>query len=170
MLKDSAVSVNAVSWAPFHHVGCQAGEASVARLATGGADNAVRVYKRVGGTGEWALDANGLLAGHSDWVRDVAWAPSSGMPVNVLASGGQDGKVFIWRQAAEGGEWTKAPLPTFPAPVWRVSWSVTGNLLAVSCGDNSATLWKETLTGEWEQVSDITPAGVAPAAAAAGTS
>jgi protein transport protein SEC13 len=87
----------------------------------------------------------------------------------MLASAGEDKKVFIWRQAAAGGEWVKQALPTFAAPVWRVSWSVTGNLLAVSCGDNSASLWKETLTGAWEQVSDITPDAALPAPVAAGS-
>lgn len=26
------------------------------------------------------------LEGHSDWVRDVAWAPSIGLPRNIIAS------------------------------------------------------------------------------------
>ena len=46
-------------------------------------------------------------------------------------------------------------LPPFPAPVWRLSWSITGRLLAVSCGDNSVTLWKEDLSGTWQQVSNV---------------
>lgn len=39
--------------------------------------------------------------------------------------------------------------------VWRVSWSLSGNVLAVSTGDNKVTLWKETLKGEWEKVSTV---------------
>ena len=38
-------------------------------------------------------------------------------------------------------------------PVWRVSWSMTGNILAVSDGNNAVTLWKETIDGIWQQVS-----------------
>lgn len=30
-----------------------------------------------------------VLAGHSDWVRDVAWAPNLGLPLNTIASGSQ---------------------------------------------------------------------------------
>jgi protein transport protein SEC13 len=30
-----------------------------------------------------------------------------------------------------------------------VSWSVTGNVLAVSSGDHKVTLWKETLDKKW---------------------
>ncbi|TFY73087.1 hypothetical protein EWM64_g10925, partial [Hericium alpestre] len=38
----------------------------------------------------------------------------------------------------------------FPDVVWRVSWSLAGNILAVSCGDGKVTLWKENLKGVWE--------------------
>jgi protein transport protein SEC13 len=34
-----------------------------------------------------------------------------------------------------------------------VSWSVTGNLLAVSSGDSTVTLWKESLDHEWQCIS-----------------
>jgi protein transport protein SEC13 len=37
--------------------------------------------------------------------------------------------------------------------VWRVSWSVFGNVLAVADGSNTVTLWKEAVDGEWAQVS-----------------
>ena len=30
-----------------------------------------------------------MLAGHSDWVRDVAWAPNLGLPFNTIASASQ---------------------------------------------------------------------------------
>ena len=30
-----------------------------------------------------------------------------------------------------------------------------GSLLAVSCGDNTVTLWKEELDGQWCQVSNV---------------
>ena len=34
--------------------------------------------------GEWVAEQK--LEGHSDWVRDVAWAPSIGLPRSVIAS------------------------------------------------------------------------------------
>ena len=43
----------------------------------------------------------------------------------------------------------------FPDVVWRVSWSLAGNILAVSCGDGKVSLWKENLRGVWECVSDM---------------
>lgn len=39
-----------------------------------------------------------------------------------------------------------------------MSWSLAGNLLAVSCGDNKITLWKEALNGDWMQVGDVNQA------------
>ena len=30
-----------------------------------------------------------MAGGHSDWVRDVAWAPSLGLPFHTIASAGQ---------------------------------------------------------------------------------
>jgi protein transport protein SEC13 len=44
----------------------------------------------------------------------------------------------------------------FEAVLWRVSWSLSGNILAVSGGDNKVTLWKEDLRGEWELVREVT--------------
>lgn len=40
------------------------------------------------------------------------------------------------------------------APVWRVSWSVTGSVLSVSDSSGGVTLWKEALDGEWQQLSN----------------
>lgn len=93
------------------------------------------------------------LDGHTDWVRDVAWAPSI-LPKSYIASGSQDKNVIIWTADSPSGPWTKKVLP-MENVVWRVSWSLSGNVLAVSTGDNKVTLWKETLKGEWEKVSSV---------------
>lgn len=55
--------------------------------------------------GLWEEEAGGPLGGHSDWVRDVAWAPSLGLPRTTLASAGQDGQVCwgVNRQRGGGG-------------------------------------------------------------------
>ena len=94
-----------------------------------------------------------LAPGHADWVRDVAWAPNLGMPKNTIASAGQDGKVLIWTQSEPAGPWAPTLLCDFGAPVWRVSWSVFGNVLAVADATNAVTLWKEAVDGQWAQVS-----------------
>lgn len=54
-----------------------------------------------------------------------------------------------WRHA---GGWDRHLLHDFGAPVWRVSWSVSGGLLSVSDANNAVTLWKEAADGQWQQV------------------
>lgn len=73
-------------------------------------------------------------------MRDVAWAPSIGIGRAYLASAGQDKVVKIWTQDSPTSEWQCAALepepgkPYFGDVVWRVSWSISGNVLAVSSG------------------------------------
>ena len=39
------------------------------------------------------------------------------------------------------------------AGLWRVSWSVSGGILAVSDGNNNVTLWKEQMDSKWQKLS-----------------
>ena len=66
----------------------------------------------------------------------------------------QDKKVVIWTYDSTNAQWTQQEL-AFGCAVWRVSWSVTGNILAVSGGDNLVTLWKQNLLGHWEQLGQL---------------
>lgn len=90
-----------------------------------------------------------------DWVRDVAWAPNSAVPYNLIASCSEDRSVWIWKQKERDGEWTVSQVQVFDAPVWRVSWSTTGNILAISSGDHKVTLWKQTVDETWAQISTV---------------
>jgi protein transport protein SEC13 len=200
-LADCPMGVNAVSWAPvgayFDPTNAAAaaaaavanateGEPAAAageapRLVTAGCDNQIRFWvgpmdgQQQGG--EWTLDASqceqeeGSLQ-HTDWVRDVAWAPLTLPNHNTVASCSEDGTVLIWTQkiVESGGATTADDVPTtaaslypwkatllhrFDEPVWRVSWSVTGHLLAVSSGDSNVTLWKKATVqneNKWVQV------------------
>lgn len=90
------------------------------------------------------------LSGHTDWVRDVAWSPSTIMAKSYIASCSQDKTVRIWTNTPDQPNEWKAIELTFDAVLWRVSWSLNGNVLAVSGGDNKVSLWKEDLNGEWK--------------------
>ncbi|GAA95734.1 hypothetical protein E5Q_02391 [Mixia osmundae IAM 14324] len=179
------IGCNAVSWAPATMPGsliqpqsaalapqAQNGQAgpggvsSVRRFASGGCDGFVKIWGWRDDTKTWAEEE--VLEGHTDWVRDVAWAPNIGMPKSYLASAGQDKQVFIHIQDRPGAPWTRTQLDpstaagatsTIPGQfadvVWRVSWSIAGQVLAVSGGDGVVTLWKESLKGSWECVSDV---------------
>jgi protein transport protein SEC13 len=93
--------------------------------------------------------------GGAEWARDVAWCPA-GVPLEgggegqLLAACSDGGRVLLWRSS--DGFAAPAALPPFGHPVWRLSWSPTGRLLAVTCGDNSVTLWKEDVAGTWMSV------------------
>lgn len=171
-MADGKQGALAVTWAPHTHLGASlAGRTSV-RLATAGCDERVRVWVRTDG-GEWREDEEGLLEGpHKRWVRDAAWAPATGLPVNQLASCSEDGKVVVWEQKRAGGRWEPTVVRDFGAPVWRVSWSLTGGILAASSGDPTGeatvTLFKQTLLGDWAEIkaADATVAAAEPAASA----
>nr|XP_009679424.1 PREDICTED: LOW QUALITY PROTEIN: protein SEC13 homolog [Struthio camelus australis] len=152
------IGCNAVSWAPAVVPGSLIEQPSgqkpnyIKRFASGGCDNLVKIWKEE--DGQWKEEQK--LEAHSDWVRDVAWAPSIGLPTSTIASCSQDGRVFIWTcDDASGNSWSPKLLHKFTDVVWHVSWSITANILAVSGGDNKVTLWKESVDGLWACISDV---------------
>lgn len=152
------VGVTSVSWAPSTAPGALVGSGfldPVQKLCSGGCDNTVKVWKLYNGI--WKMDCFPALQMHTDWVRDVAWAPNLGLPKSTIASASEDGKVIIWTVAREGDQWEGKVLHDFKTPVYRVSWSLTGNILAVADGNNNVTLWEEAVDGEWQQVTSVGP-------------
>lgn len=158
-----AVGVNSVSWAPAVSPASLISSASpaqqVKRFVSGGCDNKVIIWRFAEQENAWKAEET--LQYHTDWVRDVAWAPNIGLPSSTIASCSQDGTVVVWTETFEGGSssWSKKVLTKMNDVVWRVSWSITGNILAVSGGDNKVTLWKESTTGEWRCISQIDEEG-----------
>jgi len=156
----NAGGVNAVSWAPsiapmslLRAPGAAPAGAATKQFAAACCDGTIRIIAQDEVTKAWKLSAT-LAGGHSDWVRDVAWAPAIGSTVATMASCGQDCTVVIWtKPATPGSEWTHKTLSKFDEVVWRVSWSPSGNTLSVACGDNTVSLWRESLEShEWERV------------------
>lgn len=188
------IGVNSVSWAPSiapssliapstaNNSNGSSSSPYVKKFATGGCDGLVKIWAFNETSKTWSVEET--LEGHTDWVRDVKFAPGIGLPRLYLASAGQDKTVVIWTKddnpsSGSSGPWQKkllnpapylsqtpagpiGPQPSplqenkFPDVVWRVNWSVTGNVLAVSAGDGKVTLWKENIKGgEWECVSEL---------------
>lgn len=154
------IGCNAVSWAPAIAPGGGEdplrpgqGLGMLKQFATGGCDNLVKIWKYLEQEKEWVEDQK--LEAHSDWVRDVAWAPGVTHRRSTIASCSQDCRVILWTCSADNSSsWTHQLLSTFDDVIWLVSWSVTGSMLAVSGGDNNVTLWKETSDGSWACISD----------------
>lgn len=153
------LGVNSVSWAPATTPGSIVssapgpGATGNRRFVTGGSDNQIKIWTFDPATQSYKQEGE-ALTGHSDWVRDVAWSPTV-LQKSYIASASQDKTVRIWTSdQSSGGQWASKVL-NFEAPVWRVSWSLSGNVLAVSCADNKVSLWQENLRGEWELVKSI---------------
>jgi len=163
MFPAHGLGVNSVSWAPSVLPGqltsAQApGQQTQPqrRFVTGGSDNLVKLWSFNPTTASY--DNTTTLKGHSDWVRDVAWSPTP-LSKQYIASASQDHTVRIWTLPAgadvgDAGAWKSEEL-NFEVVVWRASWSMAGNVLAVSGGDNRVSLWKEKLKGGWECVKTI---------------
>ncbi|KAI9295955.1 WD40 repeat-like protein [Neoconidiobolus thromboides FSU 785] len=156
-----AIGCNAISWAPPTLAGSLTQStvnksAALMRFATAGCDNLVKIWTWKEDLLIWKEEEE-VLDGHTDWVRDIAWAPSIGFNQNILASCSQDKTVLIWTQNGSNNKWNKTVLKSEPFPdvVWRLSWSQSGNILAVSCGNNTVSLWKQNLNGEWETFSEL---------------
>lgn len=149
-----ALGVTSVSWAPFQAgaTGEGGGGTMPNYLVSGGCDNCVRIWAQNDKTATWAEVC--CLEGHTDWVRDVAWAPGAWVPKNTIASCSQDGTVIVWTLGDASQDWQKHVVQQVDVPVWSVSWSLTGDILACSDGNNNVNLWKEALDGEWQKLSD----------------
>ncbi|MGV4987003.1 WD40 repeat domain-containing protein [Streptomyces sp. NRAIS3] len=94
------------------------------RLATGGNDGLIHLWRLDDGTAEKLA----TLAGHDGSVRTLAWTPDGGR----LASGAEDGVVAVWDTTTgervatpqQGRRWVNA-----------VAWSPDGRSLAAAGGD-----------------------------------
>ncbi|KAJ9599641.1 hypothetical protein L9F63_026510 [Diploptera punctata] len=142
------IGCNAVSWCPATSPNPAFDASSVGRSPV-----LVKrlIWKEEGD--RWVEEAK--LDVHSDWVRDVAWAPSIGLPRSIIASCSQDRRVIIWASDDNVYLGNKGDAHILIDGVWNVSWSLTGNILAVSGGDNKVSLWRENNEGQWTCISEV---------------
>ncbi|ETK80622.1 hypothetical protein F441_14058 [Phytophthora nicotianae CJ01A1] len=165
---EEGMGCTSVSWAPYNSLGSQGAQGPIQRVVTGSCNHAVTIWQFITtpqedgnpGNSYWEV-VNTPLYGHNDWVRDVVWAPNVGIPANVIASGSDDHTVRVWTQDEADGEWASHVVHTFRAPVYRLSWSLTGSVLSVAAGDDEVTFWKQQSHHEWTQMSSVTDQGAA---------
>jgi WD40 repeat protein len=98
-----------------------------ARLATAGADGAVRL---------WDTDGGGVatMSGHTGAVVELAWAGSA----KLLASAGADKTVRIWDGETGAIRWT---LTGHTAEILALAWTADGTKLASASKDGTARIW-----------------------------
>jgi len=155
--------VNGISWCPSVGSGAlstlsknsMGGATTTSRkFASCGCDHVVKIWQWNFQDSQWNTIAT--LSGHTDWVRDVAWAPIPGASSHALvASCSEDKNVLIWKE--RGGKWKQSAQIKFSDRVWSVSWSELGNILAVASGESQVQLFKEGVDGKWHDVSKVNP-------------
>lgn len=146
--------VNAISWAPAKPIGSNNGiiEYAPKRLVSGGNDNLVKVWKCSDDGKSFMLDET--LQQHTDWVRDVAWAPCDRFGYTAIASCGVDRRLVVWKcQDLQKKNWEAHVLYTFDDIIWHVSWSLCGSTLAVAGAENKVSLWQERVQNKWMEIS-----------------
>ncbi|KAI8986310.1 WD40 repeat-like protein [Trametes punicea] len=105
-------------------------------------------------------------------VTSVSWAPSCGRSYHLVATGGRDGHVRIWRvkpptpsedldgEEADGdaGGWSASIVGDFDdhkSAVGRVEWNITGTILSSAGNDGRVRLWKMTAGNVWRPAGHI---------------
>ncbi|XP_026192526.1 protein transport protein SEC13, partial [Cyclospora cayetanensis] len=177
--------VLAVAWAPIGAPGASGGNSRMESLlmASGGGDNNVRLWS-LDASQQWTELPPMEGEGHSDWVRDIAFRPQGAssfvLPgALLLASCSEDKTVKLWLgeppsqqlQEQQDSQQLVTPAPSqykwhllqtlvLDAPAWRLSWSQSGALLAVACGNSAVLLLKENVHGTWELVADLAESNV----------
>ncbi|KAF8509061.1 WD40-repeat-containing domain protein [Hysterangium stoloniferum] len=110
-------------------------------------------------------------------VTTVAWAPSCGRSYHLIATGGRDGRVKIWKVrspekdkeeesesddgrgvAAVAAGWSAGLVADFNdhnGPIGRVAWNVTGTVLTSAGNDGCVRLWRSTYGNVWRAMGSL---------------
>ncbi len=121
------------------------------RLATGGGDNSVRIWKVEGEGEDRRVEYLSTLAKHSQAVNVVRWAPKG----ETLASAGDDGNVILWvpsethnpttfgNEGIEDKEtWrTKHMFRPTGSEIYDLAWSPDATYFIIGSMDNVARIY-----------------------------
>ncbi|XP_021006826.1 nucleoporin SEH1 isoform X2 [Mus caroli] len=96
----------------------------------------------------------------TDPVHDIAFAPNLGRSFHILAVATKDVRIFtlkpLRKELTSSGGPTKfeihvvAQFDNHNSQVWRVSWNITGTVLASSGDDGCVRLWKANYMDNWK--------------------
>lgn len=156
------MGINAVAWAPLVNLEDLASQSNYdkfkghLRLASASCDTFVKIWKYDTTLKKWECEDK--LQQHTEWVRDVAWCPSIGNNYDLIATCSEDQTVVLWKYYGKE-KMESEVLKKYEGPVWRVSWSLTGNMLSVSAANNNSEveveIFEENEVGKWELLSSV---------------
>ncbi|KAI0018565.1 WD40 repeat-like protein [Xylariomycetidae sp. FL0641] len=134
------------------------------RLATGGGDNSVRIWKVEADGEERRVTYLSTLAKHTQAVNVVRWAPRGG----ILASAGDDGNIILWVPSevhipnafgSEGLEdketWrAKHMFRTNGSEIYDLAWSPDAQFFIIGCMDNVARIYNAATGAVVRQIAE----------------
>jgi len=158
---NSKMSCSCLAWNPSR--------AHLSMIAVGSDDpsasgsSKVQIYEFNESSRKWLkVEA---IAGATDPVHDLSFAPNFGRSYHLLAIASRDVKVVSLKPftpskeaIAQGSGYSKfeirqvASFNEHNSQVWRVSWNVTGTILASSGDDGCVRLWKANYMGSWKSI------------------
>ncbi|XP_039425496.1 centrosomal protein of 192 kDa [Corvus cornix cornix] len=152
------LSCSCISWNP------SSSRAHSPMIAVGSDDNSpnilakVQIYEYNENTRKYAK-AEALMT-VTDPVHDIAFAPNLGRSFHILAVATKDVRIFtlkpLRKELTSSGGLTKfeihivAQFDNHNSQVWRVSWNITGTVLASSGDDGCVRLWKANYMDSWK--------------------
>lgn len=172
---NSKMSCSCIAWNPSR--------AHLPMIAVGSDDHSsagnskVQIYEFNENSRKWVkVEA---IVGATDPVHDLAFAPNFGRSYHLLAIASRDVKIVSLKPVSPGkdasianhaGNYSKfeirqiASFNEHNSQVWRVSWNVTGTILASSGDDGCVRLWKANYMDTWKSIGMLK--GDAPVASA----
>ncbi|RYO90466.1 hypothetical protein DL766_004254 [Monosporascus sp. MC13-8B] len=133
------------------------------RLATGGGDNNVRIWKVEGEGEDRKVDYLSTLTKHTQAVNVVRWAPKG----ETLASAGDDGNVILWvpsetHHSTFGNEgledketWrTKHMFRPTGSEIYDLAWSPDANYFIIGSMDNVARIYNVATNSLIRQIAE----------------
>nr|XP_060628711.1 centrosomal protein of 192 kDa [Anolis sagrei ordinatus] len=152
------LSCSCISWNP------SSSRAHAPMIAVGSDDSSpnvlakVQIYEYNENTRKYAKAETLMTV--TDPVHDIAFAPNLGRSFHLLAVATKDVRIFtlkpLRKELTTSSGLTKfevqlvAQFDNHNSQVWRVSWNITGTVLASSGDDGCVRLWKANYMDNWK--------------------
>ena len=121
------------------------------RLALACVDGSVKIFEK---SGNWHfVDERKISSGA---LKDVAWAPNLCRENEWLAACGDNGAVEVAQLVGNHLEFLFKIEPGTNSVFWRVSWNLTGTVLAIAPENGQVQLWRLAGPGtqDWLRIQD----------------